>query len=189
MDELFKVFGIGTVGAIVGYLIRLLIEQKLRKELEDHKHALAVLGKRLDFLHQERGKAALATVRLVKVAKSHVKLVVNPRQLGPVDQEQAVKDSHAACTELHNFIADNSFLFPKPLEDQMLKTRSALWTILDEATLLFQEAQRKGESPFSNPTFHELWRKLRTEFEPLEAAMIAEIRTLLGAADDDGQPR
>lgn len=185
MDELFKVFGIGTVGAIVGYLIRLLIEQKLRKELEDHKHALAVLGKRLDFLHQERGKAALTLVRLVKTAKMHVKLLVDPMQLGPVDQEQACRDAHAGCTEVHNLIAESSFLFPKPLEDHMLKTRSALWSILDEATLLFQESKRKGESPFNDQHFRELWKKLRAEFEPLEAAMIAEIRTLLGATDGD----
>lgn len=187
MDELLKVFGIGSVGAIVGYLIRLLIDQQLRKELEDHKHALAVLGKRLDYLHQERGKAALTLVRLVKVAKSHVKLLVDPMQLGPVDQEQAVRDSHTACGELHNFIADNSFLFPKALEDRMLKTRSALWSILDKATLLFQEAKKKGQSPFNDQHFGELWKKLRAEFEPLENALIAEVRTLLGAAEDDGE--
>lgn len=173
------------LGGIVGYLVRLLIEQRLKKELEDHKHALAVLGKRLDFLHQERGKAALSLVRLMKLAKMHVKLLVDPMQLGPVDQEQACKDAHAGCTEVHNLIAESSFLFPKPLEDQMLKTRSALWGILDEATLLFQEAKRKGESPFNDQHFRELWKKLRAEFEPLETAMIAEIRTLLGASDND----
>lgn len=191
MDELAKSFGYGSIGfmlgAILAYLIKLLLDHQLRKELEDHKHALAVLGKRLDFLHQERGKVALTLVRLMKVAKMHVKLLVDRMQSGPVDPDQACKDAHAACTEVHNLIAESSFLFPQPLEDQMLKSRSALWSILDEATLLLQDAKGKGESPFSDPTFCELWKKLRKEFEPLETAMIAEIRTLLGANGDDGK--
>lgn len=196
MDELAKYAGVGSLCAILGYFVRLLLDQRLRKELEDykhgiqrevegHKHTLAVLAKRLDFLNQERGKAALALVRLMKTAKMHVKLLVDLNQLGPVDQEKACRDSHAACGEVHNLIADSSFLFPKSLEDQMLKTRSALWTILDEATLLFQNAKAKGQSPSNDPRFQELWKKLRAEFEPLEAAMIAEIRALLGAADED----
>ena len=187
MDELFKFFGIGTVGAIVGYLIRLLIEQKLRKELEDRKYALAVLGKRLDFLHQERGRAALSLVRLMKTAKMHIKLLVDPMQLVPVDQEQAYRDAHAACGEVHNLIAESSFLFSKPLEDQMLKSREVLWSILDEATTLFMRSQRKGEGPFNDQQFRELWRKLPAEYEPLEAVLIAEIRTLLGATDGDSE--
>lgn len=121
----------------------------------------------------------------MKCAKMHVKLLVNPMQLGPVDQEKACQDTHMACTEVHNLIAESSFLFPKPLEDQMLETRSVLWSILDEATLLFQHAQSEGQSPFNDPEFRELWKKLRAEFEPLEQALIAEIRSLLSATLDD----
>lgn len=191
MDELAKCFGAGSfglmLGGIVGYLIRLMIDQRLRKELEDHKHTLAMLGKRLDFLHQERGKACLTLVRLVKAAKCHVKRLVDPMQLGPVNQEEACKDAHVACGELHNFIADNSFLFPKPLEDRMLKTRTALWSVLDPATTVLGDAMTKRKSSFDNPAFCELSRELRAEFEPLEAALIAEIRSLLGAADDKAE--
>lgn len=189
MDELAKFLGAGSfglmLGGIVGYLIRLLIDQQLRKELEDHKHTLAVLGMRLDFLHQERGKSALALVRLMKTAKMHIKLLVDPMQLGPVDQDKACKDAHAACTVVHNLIAESSFLFPKSLEDQMLKARSALWSILDEATILLQHATGQGQNPFNDPTFRELWKKLRAEFEPLETSLITEIQSLLGTADDE----
>lgn len=188
MEALAKEIGVGPVwlivGGFIGYVIRLLVDQQLRRDLEGYKHALAVVGKRLDFLHQERGKAALSLVRLMKAAKMHVKLLVDPLQLGPVDREQACKAAHAACAEVHNLVADSSFLFPKSLEDQMLETRSSLWSILDAATVLFREASRKGESPFNDQNFRELLKKFRTEFEPLEAAMIAEIRTLLGATDE-----
>lgn len=55
MDDLasalgFSSFGV-VLGAILGYLIRLLLEQQMRKQLEDHKHALTLLATRLDFLH------------------------------------------------------------------------------------------------------------------------------------------
>ncbi len=185
MDECAWLFGGGSLGAVVGYLARLLLEQRFRKELEADKHALTTLAQRLDFLHQERGKASLALVRLVGTAKMHVKLLVHPAQLGPVDQDEACKNAHAACGQLQNLIAESSFLFPKPVEDSMLRARSALWSILDEATLLYDHAKRRDESPFNTPAFGELWRRLRGEFDPLEAAMIAQIRTLLGAAIDE----
>jgi hypothetical protein len=146
-----------------------------------------VLANRLDFLHQERGKSALALVRAIKTAKGHINLLVQPLQLGPVDLWKACRDSHAACQEVHNIIADSSFLFPKSLEEKMLATRSKLWAILDEATLLLDRSEQSKQSPFADPNFRNLWKKLQTEFEPLQTEMIAEIRSLLGANDEDGR--
>ncbi len=198
MDQLLRILGIGSVGTIVGYLVRLLLEhyqQKkledykrgIQKELEGYKNTLSVLANRLDFLHQERGKSALALVRAIKTAKGHINLLVQPLQLGPVDLWKACRDSHAACQEVHNIIADSSFLFPKSLEEKILATRSKLWAILDEATLLLDRSEQSKQSPFADPNFRNLWKKLQTEFEPLQTEMIAEIRSLLGANDEDGR--
>jgi hypothetical protein len=198
MDQLLRILGIGSVGTIVGYLVRLLLEhyqQKkledykrgIQKELEGYKNTLSVLANRLDFLHQERGKSALALVRAIKTAKGHINLLVQPLQFGPVDLEKACEDSHAACREVHNIIANSSFLFPKSLEDKMFATRSKLWSILDEATLLFKHSKGSGKSPFDNMDFRNLWKKMQTEFEPLEAEMTTEIRSLLGANDEHGR--
>jgi len=189
MDELTKYFGAGSfglmLGGIVGYLIRLIIDQRLRRELEDHKHTLAVLGKRLDFLHQERGKACLTLVRLMKTAKGYVMLLVCPAQEGPVDQKKAWSGAHRSCQELQNFIAETSLLFPKSIEDQMLKVKLELWRFVDVGGVLLQEAESKEQSPFNLPAFRELWKKLQGDFEPLEKILIAEIRTLLGATTED----
>lgn len=200
MGELVKDIGFGSFGAILGlvlgYLARLLLEQQFRKdlenykrdiqkELEGYKHTFAVLANRLDFLHQERGKASLALVRQLKVAKAHVKLLVDAMPVTPVDHKRELRDAHAACTELHNMLVDTGFMFPEPIAEQMLNARLMLWSILDEATLLFSEASRTGKDRPSNSDCYELWKKLRAEFEPLETTMIAEIRTLLGAAEDE----
>lgn len=196
IEELAKYFGAASIGGLVGglisHLVSRLLDHRLQRAIEDYKrilqqdvegykHALNILANRLDFLHQERGKASLALVRLLKVAKMHVKLVVDPMQLGPVDKEVAWKDANAACTDVQNLIAETSFLFPTALEEQMLKTRSALWAVLDEATSYLQTAKEKNRSPYNEPGFRELWKKLRAEFEPLETALIGEIRSLLGA--------
>ncbi len=69
----------------------------------------------------------------------------------------------------------------------MLATRSKLWAILDEATLLLDRSEQSKQSPFADPNFRNLWKKLQTEFEPLQTEMIAEIRSLLGANDEDGR--
>lgn len=198
MDQLLRILrilGIGSVGTIVGYLVRLRLEhyqQKkledykrgIQKELEGYKNTLSVLANRLDFLHQERGKSALALVRAIKTAKGHIDLLVNPIQLEPVDLEKACKESHAACREVHNIIAISSFLFPKSLEGKMFTTRSKLWSILDEAELLLVDSKKSGTNPFDNMDFRNLWKKIQTEFEPLEAEMTTEIRSLLGANDE-----
>lgn len=185
MNELLSYVGVGSIGVLLGGLVRhlagRLLDHRLQKVIEGYKHTLGVLAKRLDFLHQERGKASLNLVRLLKLAKMHVKLLVDPMQLGPVDQESAWKGAHTACTDVHNLIAETSFLFPKRVEDQMLKTRSALWGVLNEASVLLAESKRKNTNPFADPEFRQLWKKLRAEFEPLETALIAEIRSLLGA--------
>ncbi len=184
MDEFAKTAGYGSLGVILGgicgYLVRLLLEQRLRRELETHKHTLTTLANRLDFLHQERGKAALDLVRLVKSAKMHIKLLIDPMQLGPVDRKQAAKDANIACTNLHNFIADSSFLFPKRIEAQMLEIRTTLWSILDEAVLQFPP-----DYPLEQRPDRTLWKTLRKELDPLEEAIIAEVRLMLGASADD----
>lgn len=64
----------------------------------------------------------------------------------------------------------------------MLKARTALWSVVDKATTYLQTA--KGESPFNDPGFRELWKELRAEFDPLESALIAEIRSLLAATSE-----
>lgn len=185
MNEMLTYFGVGSIGGMLGglvtHLAARLLDHRLQKAIEGYKHTLGVFAKRLDFLHQERGKASLKLVRLLKLAKMHVKLLVDPMQLGPVDQERACQDAHTACTDVHNLIAETSFLFPKPVEDQMLKTRSALWGVLDEASVLLADSKTNNANPFADPEFRELWKKLRAEFEPLETALIAEIRSLLGA--------
>jgi hypothetical protein len=182
-----EILGVGSIGAVLGGLIThvasRLLDHYLQRKIEGEKHILSVLGNRLDFLHQERGKAAVTLVRLVKAAKMHVKLIVDPVQPGPVDHESACQDAYTAHLKLHNFISHKSFLFPKPLEEQMLMTRDALWSVLSEANLWIK-AKHVGESLWDNDKYCQLSKTLKAEFEPLETNLTAEIRSLLAATSE-----
>ncbi|MFG0291718.1 MAG: hypothetical protein ACF8MJ_01040 [Phycisphaerales bacterium JB050] len=189
MDGFAQAFGYGSalmlIGGVAGYLIRLLIEHQLRRELESYKQTLSVLGKRLDFLHQERGKAALELVRCIKDAKSNLQMLVSPYQDGEVDQKQAWKDARSSYATLHNLIADYSFLFPKQLESRMEIASTSLWHVLAEAEIILADAQIKGANPFESEHFLKLSKRLRDEVNPIESSLIAQLRKLLNADADD----
>src|SRR5688572_14099316 len=85
-------WGVVLAGAI-GFLSRKLIEQQLSKDLERYKSeliraiereksALAVFASSLDYLHQERGKATIELIKLLKIAMGGLKQLVSPNTAG-----------------------------------------------------------------------------------------------------------
>lgn len=183
MQDLWQAFGVGSLsgfcGGIVSFLSAKLIDHRLQVVRENHKHDLSTIANRLSYLHQERGKAAIDIVRAVKKAKMHLREFLHPAQLQHVDLGQAWQESKNSCTELHNLIAEKSFVFSVELESRLLVLRNEMWSLIDDASILFSDAQKRDLDVRSNAQFSQLWKRYDTVLGPLEKTLVTEIRSLL----------